>query len=270
MMGLCYNPFPPSCRLQVVDSSRQLKNADNKLKLTSLKKKTRPFNGFRRASPKLFAYYGLKTPPYELDALEPYMSKKTLEMHWGEYHRGYVEELNKELAKDDVLYGYTMEELIKVTYNNGNPLPQFNNAAQVWNHDFFWESMQPGGGEMPELGVLQQIEKDFGSFTNFKEKFVEAALTLFGSGWIWLVLKREERQLAITKTSNAITPLVWDNIPIICLDMWEHAYYLDYKNDKGSYVNAFMNHLLSWNVAMARMARAEAFVNLGDPKIPVA
>ncbi|RVW51435.1 Superoxide dismutase [Fe] 3, chloroplastic [Vitis vinifera] len=157
-------------------------------------------------------------------------------------------------------------------------------SLQVWNHDFFWESMQPGGGDMPRLGLLEQIEKDFGSFTNFKEKFLEAALTLFGSGWVWLVsnncaflllvvsapVKRNERCLAVVKTSNAINPIVWDDIPIISLDVWEHAYYLDYKNDKGKYATVFMNHLVSWNAAAARMARAEAFVNLGEPKIPIA
>ncbi|XP_055835110.1 superoxide dismutase [Fe] 3, chloroplastic isoform X2 [Solanum dulcamara] len=218
----------------------------------------------------VFACYGLKTPPYKLDALEPYMSQMMVEIHWGEHHRGYVESLNKQVEKNDILYGCTMEELIKVTYNNGNPLPEFSDAAQVWNHDFFWESMQPGGGEMPKLGLLQQIEKDFGSFTNFKEKFIEAALTLFGSGWIWLVLSREEKRLAIIKTSNAVNPLVWNDIPLIGLDLWEHAYYLDYKNDKANYVNVFMNHLVSWDAALGRMARAQAFVNLGEPKIPVA
>lgn len=232
-------------------------------------KQKRTSNG-SQGLPKWVAYYGLKAPPYKLDALEPYMSRRTLEKHWGEHHRINVEGLNKQLQKNDVLYGYTMDELVKATYNNGNPLPEFNNAAQVWNHDFFWESMQPGGGDLPKLGVLQQIEKDFGSFTNFREKFINAALTLFGSGWVWLVLKRQERQLAIVKTSNAITPLVWNDIPIISLDMWEHAYYLDYKNDRGKYVNTFMNHLVSWSAAMERMARAEAFVNLGEPKIPIA
>ncbi|KDO69878.1 hypothetical protein CISIN_1g025006mg [Citrus sinensis] len=171
----------------------------------------RQLHGSQRAS-KIIAYYGLKTPPYKLDALEPYMSKRTLEVHWGELHRGYVEGLNKHLAKDDVLYGYTLDELVKVSYNSGNPLPVFNNAVQVWNHDFFWESMQPGGGDIPKYGVLEQIEKDFGSFTNFKEKFIGAALTLFGSGYVWLVLKREERRLAVVKTSNAINPLVWNDI----------------------------------------------------------
>ncbi|PIA26684.1 hypothetical protein AQUCO_09100083v1 [Aquilegia coerulea] len=180
--------------------------------------------------PKVFAFYGLTDPPYKLDALEPYMSQRTLELHWGQHHRNYVEGLNKQLLlNNNPLYGCTMEELVKLTYNNGNPLPEFNNAAQVWNHDFFWESMQPGGGSIPGEGVMKQMEKDFGSFTNFKEKFTEAAQTLFGSGWIWLVLKPREKRLAVVKTSNAVTPLIWDDIPIISLDMWEHAYYTDYK-----------------------------------------
>ncbi|GAV76079.1 Sod_Fe_N domain-containing protein/Sod_Fe_C domain-containing protein [Cephalotus follicularis] len=189
------------------------------------KQRRRQINGSQRAA-KVVAYHGFKTPPYKLDALEPYISKRTLEIHWGALHCAYVEGLDKQLGKSDVLYGYTMDELVKATYNNGNPLPEFNNAAQVWNHDFFWESMQPGGGGMPIQGLLEQIEKDFGSFTKFRENFIEAALSLFGSGWVWLVLKREEKRLAVIKTSNAITPLVWDDIPIICLDMWEVSNYI--------------------------------------------
>lgn len=262
-MGYCFhNTSLASSHLLVANFSQELKS----LNLPHQKKWP---DGLNRVS-KVFAYHGLKTPPYKLDALEPYMSKKTLEMHWGGHHRNYVEGLNKQLGKNDLLYGYTLDELVKVTYNNGNPLPEFNNAAQVWNHDFFWESMQPGGGDMPQLGLLEQIEKDFGSFTNFREKFIQAALTHFGSGWVWLVLKRKEKRLEIVKTANAITPIVWDDIPIISLDTWEHAYYLDYKNDKGKYVNVFMNHLVSWNMALGRLARAEAFVNLGQPKVPIA
>lgn len=260
-MGCCCNNLSlPNTYPLVSDSSLRLRSP----KLPCLKKNRSRF------SSKVLAYYGLKTPPYKLDSLEPYMSQRTLEMHWGGHHQGYVDGLNKQLEKNELLYGCTMDELVKITYNNGNPLPEFNNAAQVWNHDFFWESMQPGGGDMPKLGVLDQIDKDFGSFTNFKDKFIESALTLFGSGWVWLVLKRKEKRLMIVKTSNAVTPLVWDDIPIIGLDMWEHAYYLDYKNDKRMYANVFMNHLVSWDVAAVRMARAEAFVNLGEPKIPVA
>nr|CAD1842987.1 unnamed protein product [Ananas comosus var. bracteatus] len=187
--------------------------------------------------------------------------KRTLELHWGEHHRHYVDSLNKQLTNSP-LYGYTMEELIKVTYNNGNPLPEFNNAAQVWNHDFFWESMQPDGGNLPCGGLLQQIEKDFGSFSNFRDEFVHSAMTLFGSGWVWLILKTNERRLSVVRTSNAICPLVWGDIPIICLDMWEV--------DKRTYAINFIDHLVSWHAVTSRMMRAEAFVNLGEPKIPVA
>ncbi|KAJ6793243.1 superoxide dismutase [Fe] 2, chloroplastic-like isoform X1 [Iris pallida] len=226
------------------------------------------FDPSQRAS-KVMAFHGLTTPPYELNALEPFMSQRTLELHWGKHHQNYVESLNKQLVNNP-LYGHTMEELIKMTYNNGNPLPEFNNAAQVWNHDFFWESMQPGGGSLPRGGVLQQIEKDFSSFSNFRNEFIQSALSLFGSGWVWLTLKREEKRLSVVRTSNAICPLVWGDIPIICLDMWEHAYYLDYKDDREKYVTTFMDHLVSWHSVTARIARAEAFVNLGEPKIPVA
>ncbi|KAE8732840.1 Superoxide dismutase 2 [Hibiscus syriacus] len=189
----------------------------------------------------------LKSPKLShSDGLEPYMSKRALEVHWGVHHRGFVDDLNKQLGKSDILYGYTMDELVKTTFNNGNPLPQFNNAAEVWNHDFFWESMQPGGGDMPKLGLLEQIEKDFGSFTNFREKFVETVLSLFGSGWVWLVLK-EARKTACSSENVEFDQS--DLQPILNLDMWEHAYYLDYKNDKAKYVSTFMNHLVSWNAA---------------------
>ncbi|WOL09195.1 superoxide dismutase [Canna indica] len=218
---------------------------------------------------KVFAYYGLTSPPYKLDALEPYLSRRTLELHWGGIHRGYVDKLNEQIAKS-TLYGCTMEELIKTTFNNGNPLPEYNNAAEIWNHDFFWESMQPNGGKLPPGSLLQQIEKDFGSYSNFRDEFVQSAMKLFGSGWVWLALKTNEKKLTIFRTSNAVCPLVWGDIPIIGLDMWEHAYYLDYKDDVSKYVNDFMDHLISWHSATARMFRAQAFVNLGEPKIPVA
>ncbi|XP_078435262.1 fe superoxide dismutase 3 [Wolffia australiana] len=251
-----------------IPQAQGLRINGSSLYLSLRKKKYQESCGCRRAS-KTVAFYGLTTPPYELDSLEPHMSRRTLEVHWGKHHRAYVDNLNKQLA-DSSLYGLTLEELVKVTYNNGNPLPEFNNAAQVWNHNFFWESMQPDGGHMPQDGLLQQIEKDFGSFLNFRENFVGAAMSLFGSGWVWLVLKREEKKLAVVRSSNAVNPLVRGDIPIIALDVWEHSYYLDTRNDRGKYVNTFMDHLVSWHTATARLARAEAFVNLGEPKIPVA
>ncbi|CAN6172428.1 unnamed protein product [Urochloa humidicola] len=200
--------------------------------------------GRSRRYSKVVSYYGLTTPPYKLDALEPYMSRRTVELHW--------------------------EELIKEAYNNGNPLPEYNNAAQVWNHHFFWESMQPEGGGLPEGGVLQQIEKDFGSFTNFREEFIRSASQLLGSGWVWLVLKRNEKKLSVVHTRNAISPLAFGDIPIISLDLWEHAYYLDYKDDRLTFITNFMDHLISWDTVTLRMMRAESFVNLGEPNIPVA
>ncbi|VAH98229.1 unnamed protein product [Triticum turgidum subsp. durum] len=222
----------------------------------------------RRLS-KVVSFYGLTTPPYKTDALEPYMSRRAVELHWGRHQQGHVDGLNKQLAISP-LYGHTLEDLIKEAYNNGNPLPEYNDAAEVWNHHFFWESMQPEGGGSPEAGVLQQIEKDFGSFFNFREEFMRSALSLLGSGWVWLVLKRSERKLEVVHTRNAINPLAFGDIPIISLDLWEHAYYLDYKDDRRTYVSNFLDHLVSWHTVTLRMMRAEAFVNLGEPTIPVA
>ncbi|XP_039029483.1 superoxide dismutase [Fe] 3, chloroplastic-like isoform X1 [Hibiscus syriacus] len=181
-----------ACHLLGTDFTLPLKSS----KFSHLQRKGNS-NGLQKV-PATVACYGLKNPPYNLDGLEPCMSKRALEVHWGVHHRGFVDDLNKQLGKSDILYGYTMEELVKATYNNGNPIPEFNNAdkdqhlslqLQVWSHYLFWESMQPGGGGMPKLGLLEQIEKDFGSFTNFREKFMETALSLFGSGWVWVVCK---------------------------------------------------------------------------------
>ncbi|AQK80338.1 Superoxide dismutase [Zea mays] len=204
-----------------------------KLQQRKLRSKIQRQGGLSRRFSKVVSYYGLTTPPYKLDALEPYMSKRTVELHWGKHHQDYVDGLNKQLATSP-LYGYTLEDLIKEAYNNGNPLPEYNNAAQVWNHHFFWESMQPEGGGLPE-GV-----------------------------------KRNERKLSVVHTRNAISPLAFGDIPIISLDLWEHAYYLDYKDDKLTYVTNFMDHLVSWHTVTLRMMRAESFVNLGEPNIPEA
>eukprot|EP01018_Ginkgo_biloba_P023148 Gb_28365 [translate_table: standard] len=211
------------------------------------------------------ALFGLKPPPYKLDALEPHMSQQTLEFHWGKHHRGYLDNLNKQIY-DNQLQGYTLEDLIKVTYNNGNPLPAFNNAAQVWNHDFFWESMEPGGEKDCTGEIRELIEKDFGSYDDFVEEFKQAAATQFGSGWVWLVLKG--KKLVVEKSSNALNPLIWGHIPLLTIDVWEHAYYVDYQNRRTDYITAFMNELVSWGMVNARLCRAQAFVNLGEPNIP--
>jgi Fe-Mn family superoxide dismutase len=214
------------------------------------------------------AEFHLRPLPYELDALEPHMSKRTLEYHWGKHHRSYVENLNKQIEGADA-ERHNLSELVLQGYNNGNPLPYFNNAGQVWNHEFFWSCMcRDGGGEPPAGGeLLDLIAKSFGSFEEFAEEFKKAGASQFGSGWVWLVLTKDAK-LEIIKTSNALTPIVWDYIPLLVVDVWEHAYYLDYQNKRPDYLTEFMDHLVSWQAVSERLDRARAFVNIGEPVIP--
>ncbi|CAA7411104.1 unnamed protein product [Spirodela intermedia] len=201
----------------------------------------------------------LKAPPYPLDALEPYMSQKTLEFHWGKHHRGYVDNLNKQIVGTD-LHGLALEEIIVKSYNNGNPLPTFNNAAQawlsIWNHDFFWSSMKPGGGGRPSGLVLELIEREFGSVEALLNEFKQAALTQFGSGWAWLGYK--DGKIVVEKTANAVNPLVADYHPLLTVDVWEHAYYLDYQNRRPDFVSTFIENLLSWDAVSERLEEAIA------------
>ncbi|KAH9329703.1 hypothetical protein KI387_001811, partial [Taxus chinensis] len=189
---------------------------------------TRPKVAMRKSlkNTSTVALFGLKDPPYKLDALEPYMSRRSLEFHWGKHHRGYLDNLNKQI-EGTALQGYTLEELIKVTYNSGNPKPAFNNAAQVWNHDFFWECMEPDGGKECTGEIREFIERDFHSYDMFLEELKQASATQFGSGWVWLVVK--DNKLAVEKSVNATNPIIWGHIPLLTIDVWEHAYYLDYQ-----------------------------------------
>jgi Fe-Mn family superoxide dismutase len=214
------------------------------------------------------AEFHLRPLPYELDALEPHLSKKTLEFHWGKHHRSYVENLNKQIEGTDA-ERFNLSELVLQGYNNGNPLPYFNNAGQIWNHEFYWSSMcRGGGGEPPQDQELQELlVKNFGSYDEFAKEFKKAATSQFGSGWVWLVLKKDGK-LEIIKTSNAFTPIVWDHIPLLVVDVWEHAYYLDYQNRRPDYLTSFLDSLVSWQAVAERLARAKAFVNLGEPVIP--
>eukprot|EP00252_Welwitschia_mirabilis_P000249 TRINITY_DN1025_c0_g1_i1.p1 TRINITY_DN1025_c0_g1~~TRINITY_DN1025_c0_g1_i1.p1 ORF type:complete len:246 (-),score=53.59 TRINITY_DN1025_c0_g1_i1:596-1333(-) len=197
----------------------------------------------------------LKPPPYEFDALEPLMSKRTFEFHWGKHHRAYVDNCNNQIRGTE-LETMPVVDIIKKSYNNGDPLPVFNNAAQAWNHEFFWESMKPGGGKQPTGEILEMINRDFGSYDEFVKQFKQAAATQFGSGWAWLVLK--DKKLAIEKTPNAINPLVWGNTPLLTIDVWEHAYYLDYQNRRPDYIATFVDALISWDSVNARLAAAKA------------
>ncbi|XP_076915539.1 superoxide dismutase [Fe], chloroplastic-like [Bidens hawaiensis] len=170
----------------------------------------------------------LKPPPYALDALEPHMSKETLEYHWGKHHRGYVNNLNKQIEGTE-LHKLSLENIILASYNKGDTLAAFNNAAQAWNHEFFWESMKPGGGGKANGELFELITRDFGSFEGFVHEFSQAAATQFGSGWAWLVYDTENKKLVVLKSPNAINPLVLGYYPLLTIDVWEHAYYLDFK-----------------------------------------
>eukprot|EP00898_Chlorokybus_atmophyticus_P005498 jgi/Chlat1/594/Chrsp103S01028 len=194
--------------------------------------------------------FTLAPPPWDLSALEPHMSKNQLDYHWGKHHRAYVTNLNKQVeGKPEEKQ--SLEEIIKAGYNGGNLAPTFNNAAQIWNHTFFWESMKPNGGGKPSSALLSAIEKDFGSFDKFKEEFSAAAATQFGSGWAWLV--EDGGKLKITKTANAVNPLVSGQKPLLTLDVWEHAYYLDYQNLRPKFIQTFLDSLVSWDAVEKRL-----------------
>ena len=181
----------------------------------------------------------LQKLPYEMEALEPHISKTTLEFHYGKHHAGYVNNLNK-LIEGTPFENKTLEEIVK-----GSQGGMFNNAAQVWNHTFYWNCMTPNPKKTaPEGKLMDAIVRDFGSFEAFKEKFINACVTLFGSGWAWLVSNKGK--LEIVQTSNATTPLTTDAKALLVCDVWEHAYYIDRQNARASYVNEFWS-LINWN-----------------------
>jgi Fe-Mn family superoxide dismutase len=184
--------------------------------------------------------------PYAMDALEPYMSAKTLEFHYGKHHQTYVTNLNN-LTKDSPLADASLEKIILETAKDASKAGIFNNAAQVWNHTFFWKSMKKGGGGAPIGALAAKIEADFGSLDAFKDQFKQAATTQFGSGWAWLVL--DQGKLKIVKTANAGNPMTDGAKPILTCDVWEHAYYLDYQNRRPDMVQAFLDHLANWDFA---------------------
>lgn len=185
--------------------------------------------------------------PYVNQALQPHISAETLSFHHGKHHQAYVTNLNNLIAGTD-LEGKDLETIIRIAYDNPRLVGVFNNAAQVWNHTFFWHSMSPTGGKEPTGRLAKMIEKSFGSVAHFKEKFKEAATTQFGSGWAWLV--QEGDDLKIIKTGNAETPLTNPALtPLLTCDVWEHAYYLDYQNRRPDYVQTFLDHLINWDFA---------------------
>ncbi|MDX1431239.1 MAG: superoxide dismutase [Gammaproteobacteria bacterium] len=180
--------------------------------------------------------------PYAKDALEPHLSAKTLTLHHDKHHRTYLDKLEKAIA-DTPLAAKSIEEIIQTQHGD-----VFNNAAQFWNHGFYWQCMSPSGGGEPRGALADAIRRDIGSLDDFKQRLAEAATTQFGSGWAWLAVGADGK-LRVFSTTDAETPLANFQIPILTIDMWEHAYYVDYHNEKQKYVSAYLDHLLNWRFA---------------------
>ena len=188
--------------------------------------------------------------PYVKDALAPVISANTLEFHYGKHHKAYVDNTNKLITGTD-LANESLESIIKKTAGDAAKIGIFNNAAQVWNHSFYWQCMKAKGGGKPAGAVADKINKAWGSFEKFVEEFKNAGITQFGSGWAWLVSDRGE--LKITKTANADTPIAHGQKPLLTVDVWEHAYYLDYQNRRPDYLTAFIDKLINWDFVKANL-----------------
>jgi len=191
--------------------------------------------------------------PYPNNALEPYTSARTLEFHHGKHHQTYVTTLNK-LVEGSPMERMSIEELLKSTYKDDSKIAVFNNAAQVWNHTFFWNCMKPNGGGAPKGDIAQAIDRDLGGVAKFEEAFKKAAVGQFGSGWAWLVL--DKGKLKITHTQNGVDPLPLGQTALLTCDVWEHAYYLDYQNRRPDFVQAFLDHLVNWDFVAQSLAKA--------------
>jgi len=184
--------------------------------------------------------------PYAIDALEPHLSAETLEYHWGKHHRKYVDTLN-ELIEGTEFADKPLDEIVGSAADG----PTLNNAAQAWNHDFYWKCLAPDGGGAPTGLLAEAIDSSFESFDAFREEFTEAAKSRFGSGWAWLI-NTGDGVVSIETTSNAGNPLMSGRIALLTCDLWEHAYYIDYRNDRGSYLEAFWK-LVNWDFVTSRL-----------------
>jgi len=197
--------------------------------------------------------FELPSLPYAMDALESSgMSAKTLEYHYGKHHKAYVDNLNK-LVEGTDLADKTLAEVIVISHKEGKA-GIFNNAAQVWNHTFYWNGIKPGGGGAPSGALAEAINASFGSLDNFKTEFKNAGATQFGSGWAWLV--KDGDTLKITKTPNAENPLIHGQVPLLTMDVWEHAYYLDFQNSRPNFMANFVDNLINWDFVAANFAAA--------------
>jgi Fe-Mn family superoxide dismutase len=193
----------------------------------------------------------LPSLPYALDALEPHISRRTLAVHHGSHHAAYVEK-TRTLTQRTSLESASLEDVVRSSASQDKAL--FNASAQAWNHAFYWHSMRPGGGGEAKGAIAPFIERCFGSYRAFSQQFIRAAADQFGSGWAWLVL--DEGRLRIIASSNADTPLTTNHVPMLTIDVWEHAYYLDYQHRRLEYIAAFLGHLINWEFANQNLARA--------------
>jgi len=184
--------------------------------------------------------------PYGEGALEPFISARTIGFHYGKHHQGYVAKTNKFIAGTE-FEGMSLEDIIKKTQGKEDQRAIFNNAAQVFNHAFYWNSMKPNGGGLPSGEIARKITHAFGDYAKFAEAFSSAAAAQFGSGWAWLV--KDGDILKVIKTGNADTPIAHGFVPLLTLDVWEHAYYLDYQNRRDEYIKAYLEHLVNWEFA---------------------
>lgn len=199
--------------------------------------------------------YELPALPYDYTALEPYISKGTLEFHHDKHHAAYVNNYNSAVKGTD-MDSQSLEEVIKAVAGDASKAGIFNNAAQAWNHSFYWKCMKSNGGGTPTGKLADKINEDFGSFEAFVEEFKKAGATQFGSGWAWLVL--DNGKLKITKTGNAENPITAGQTPLLTMDVWEHAYYLDYQNRRPDYINEFVTKLVNWDFVAENLTAAKA------------
>jgi superoxide dismutase, Fe-Mn family len=199
--------------------------------------------------------------PYYYEALEPYISRSTLSVHHNKHHKAYVEK-TKALAKEVRLDDQPLESIIQLTARHELHRALFNNAAQAWNHAFYWRSLQPNGGGAPDGEIAARIEADLGGYDSFAAQFAAAATGHFGSGWAWLVV--DGGKLRIITTANADTPIAHGQIPLLTIDVWEHAYYLDYQNRRAEYTDALIKHLINWDFANRNLNRQQSGTSPAD------
>lgn len=203
--------------------------------------------------------FELATLPWDPAALDPVISASTIGQHHGKHHAAYVDNLNRLLPASPLAGAGSLVEIIQRSSRDDALRPIFNNAAQDWNHSFYWQSLRPKGGGTPPLELAKRIDADFGSLTALREATLTAATGQFGAGWVWLVLDKTQKKLSVVKTGNADTPLTQEHlVPLATIDVWEHAYYLDYQSRRKDYAAAVFDKLLNWDFVASNLAKAQA------------